>query len=393
MTQLHKDGLLSDPNNYQPVSILPVLSKVLEKIAHEQVYAHLRTSNYLSDRQSGFRKGYSTTTCLIDFLDNIYNNIENGVVSGVLFLDLKKAFNYVHHRILLCKLRSAGLTEASVNWFSSYLTHHTQYTKVNNTLSDMKEVRYGVPQGSILGPLLFIIFINDLSDHIMVDDYSTCHLYADDTAITIRATNNEELHTRLQQKLNATARWMKRNLLTVNTTKTKLMFFGTNHTLSNIDPPNIVSNKEGIEIVDTYKYLGVMLDSKLTFTHHVTYLRKKSISRVKMLGKVRPMVDQSIALTIYKTIISPLFDYADVVFDCLSQQDSDRLQRIQNWALRIILQADPRTHILDMHKELKLNYLVDRTPPYSTPGLQRTKRSVPGKYKQSANTTSKHPGM
>ena len=131
----------------------------------------------------------------------------------------------------------------------------------------------------------------------MNDNTSICHLYADDTAITITASNNHDLKIRLQNEMDQASRWMAHNLLTVNTKKMKLMFFCTTHTLGHIDPPEILSNKSIIELVDQYKYLGVILDSKLTFSNHVTYTRQKAISRVKMLGKVRPMIDEQTALT------------------------------------------------------------------------------------------------
>ncbi len=121
VTPIYKSGSHDDPNNYRPISLLPIISKITERIVHDQVYAFLRSNRFFNEAQSGFRKGHSAITCLLDFLDGIHDDIERGVVSGVLFLDLRKAFNSVNHYILLRKLRSAGLTEFTVNWFASYL--------------------------------------------------------------------------------------------------------------------------------------------------------------------------------------------------------------------------------------------------------------------------------
>ena len=142
----------------------------------------------------------------------------------------------------------------------------------------MAEVQYGVPQDSILDPMLYIIFINDLADKIMDDESSTCHLYADDTAITITAANNHEQEHKLKQKFQCTKNWMAETLLTLNASKTKMIFFGTSYSLVSIEPPIIESDNNTIEAVGMYKYLGVILDSWLTFTHHLNYVRQKSIS-------------------------------------------------------------------------------------------------------------------
>ena len=162
ITPLHKSGDTINPDNFRPISVLPCLGKMLERLVHNQVYGYLTSHNLLSPRQSGFRKGYSTGTCLIDFLHDIYSNIDEGHASGVLFLDLKKAFDVVDHQILLEKLKYLGFRESAVNWFGSYLKDRQQVTKLGGKLSNKNTVTHGVPQGSILGPLLFSLYVNDL---------------------------------------------------------------------------------------------------------------------------------------------------------------------------------------------------------------------------------------
>ena len=274
VSPIHKDGGKTEPSNYRPIALLPILSKLLEHIVHEQVSTHLRYINYFNEAQSGFRKGHSTTTCLVSFLSNIFDNIENGVVSGVLFLDLKKAFDSVDHCMMEQKLEAAGLTESAVSWFRSYLGGRTQVTKVNNVLSDKKTVSYGVPQGSKLGPLMFIIFVNDLPGNISA---GPSYLYADDTAITVTAANQEQLERKLTQALRESITWMNKNSLTMNIKKTKIMCFGTNHTLKMVQDIKIEQGGQEVEIVDRFKYLGVILDLYLKFDKHVDYVKRKVV--------------------------------------------------------------------------------------------------------------------
>ena len=148
--------------NYRPISILPACSKILEKVVHRQLYDHLQHHSLLSEAQFGFRKHHSTTTCVHTLLDYIYTNMDIGAYTGVVFLDLKKAFDTVDHEILLKKLAKYGASVHSLRWFASYLLDRFQCTMVQGVKSSTKRIACGVPQGSILGPLLFIVYINDL---------------------------------------------------------------------------------------------------------------------------------------------------------------------------------------------------------------------------------------
>ncbi len=143
-------------------------------------------------------------------------------------------------------------------------------------------------------------------------------------------------------------------------TKTKTMFFGTHQSVAKTSGAKVIAGDTDIETVTTYKYLGIILDNYLRFDQHVKYVRSKCMGRIKMLGKLRRIVGQEVSLQLYKSLITPILDYGDTVYDCLSAKDSHRLQMIQNCALRIVLQKDRKTHVADMHRELKLCYLADR---------------------------------
>ena len=204
---------------------------VLEKVIHLQLYTYITDMNIISNGQSGFRKGHSTGTCLLDFLDNIFTNVDKGVPSGVLFLDLRKAFDTVDHEVLLSKLKHIGVRNSSVEWFRSYLDGRSQVTKVNGEISSSAFVTCGFPQGSILGPLLFLIYINDLP--IALHELKT-NLYADDTAVTISDSNPEILERKLNDALKIIMNWFAVNKLSLNRKKSKIMYFGTRGQLSKL---------------------------------------------------------------------------------------------------------------------------------------------------------------
>ena len=180
VTPIYKAGSKTDTNNYRPVSVIPVTMKMLERAVHDQLYEFLTVNNLISDHQSGFRKKHSTATALAHILDLVNGEIDQGRCCGMVFLDLKKAFDTVNHRCLLQKLEAYGVNANELKWFEAYLYQRTQVTCVNGQLSDPEGVTCGVPQGSILGPLLFILYVNDLPN---VAERCTIALYGDDTAL------------------------------------------------------------------------------------------------------------------------------------------------------------------------------------------------------------------
>ncbi|CAB3980033.1 Hypothetical predicted protein [Paramuricea clavata] len=215
---LFKSGDKSNASNYRPITILPTISKVLEKAVHSQVYRYLIDNKILTPRQFGFRRKLSTEIALAHFTDTILANMDKGLVTGAVFLDLAKAFDTVDHSLLFEKLASSGLSNDSVNWFKSYLSNRNQLTALANTVSSFKHVPVGVPQGSVLGPLLFLIFVNDLPYCI---NHCEISLYADDTVIYLSSNNACDLEMKLNSDLKYLCRWFNDNLLTLNVSKKK----------------------------------------------------------------------------------------------------------------------------------------------------------------------------
>ena len=217
VTPIFKAGDKSDISNYRPISVLPIISKIIERAVHNQLYSYLTSKGLLSANQSGFRANHSTTTTLLDVQDFILNNMNNGRATGVIFLDLKKAFDCVNHSLLIDKLSEIGIKGKKLDWFRSYLSNRTQAVKIDSTLSDFKNIGIGVPQGSILGPLFFIIFVNSLANSVNCK----CNMYADDSSLLCTADNPAALQSELQKCLFAVSKWFDENKLTLNIPKTK----------------------------------------------------------------------------------------------------------------------------------------------------------------------------
>jgi len=218
VTPIFKAGDKFHVGNYRPISVLPLLSKIIERAVHNQLYSYLTTSGLICDNQSGFRTNHSTATTLIDVQDFILKNMDSGRATGAIFLDLKKAFDCVNHSLLIEKLYSYGIKGNSLEWFRSYLTNRAQAVNINSTLSDFKNIDIGIPQGSILGPLLFIIFVNSLPDFVNCK----CTMYADDTTLLCTANDSTTLQSDLQENLLKIAEWFESNNLTLNIKKTSL---------------------------------------------------------------------------------------------------------------------------------------------------------------------------
>ena len=230
-----------------------------------------------------------------------------------------------------------GISGQSQNWFHSYLNNRNQATLVNGTLSDYAPVTCGVPQGSILGPLLFIMYINDLPAHI-----KNCNvaLYADDTALYFSANDPAEMKKVLNDELENVSKWFILNKLTLNTKKTKYMIFGSVKKVQKIGDIGVSIGGDSLEKVNVFKYLGMWLDSTLSFRDHIDYICKKASSKIGVLGKIRKFVSQEIALMLYKALVLPHFDYADTVWDTAGTIKG-QLQILQNRALRIVLRGAP----------------------------------------------------
>ena len=376
-----KKGIKSDPNNYRPISVIPVVSKVFEKIVYNQLYHYLDSNKLLLGCQSGFRSLHSTLTALLEATDAWSVNIDNGLLNGVVFIDLTKAFDTIDHKIILRKMSYLGVDQAAVKWFSSYLSGRTQRCSVNGKLSTARTLRCGVPQGSILGPLLFLIYINDLPNSLRD---AVPRMFADDTNLTLSAKTLTELKLALTPELNNLSCWLKANRLSLNVAKTELMIIGSRQRLAvQCDDLEIKIDDQIIKRVDHTKALGLTIDDHLSWCKHVDEICKKVSSAIGALKRVRPFISKETAIQIYNALIMPHFDYCSPVWDCLSGYLSDKLQKLQNRAARIITKSPFDTSSDHLLSTLDWERLFLRRKKQKALMMFKSMNGLPPEYLQS----------
>ena len=270
---LHKEGVRNDINNYRLISILPTLSKILEKkhVANS-LHKFLRDNNLIYNLQSAFRTGHSTETALIRLTDEILLNMDKDEVTGLVFVDFGKAFDTIDHKLLLRKLSIYGASVSAVSWIKSYLSNRKQFVKLGNQSSELLPIKQGVPQGSILGPVLFLLFVNDMPLNIFK---STMDIYADDTTISSSASSSEipKLKEVLLEDLQKVEKWSRTNNMYLNPSKTKAMLAVGKRLRKRFDGETsslqLCLNDEEIEIVRSHKLLGLKIDQDLTYDEHI----------------------------------------------------------------------------------------------------------------------------
>ena len=263
VSPLPKGGDAANVSNLRPISILPLPSKITEKIMHKQIITYLNEENLLNENQDGFRPNRSTINSLTKLTDNIYRGLNIEYCTTAIFLDFKKAFDTLDHKILAKKAEKIGFDQRAVALVSDYLNERKQCTKANGVISSEKTLTCGVPQGSVLGPLLFLLYINDMNFCL---DSLKCQHYADDTVIYLdHSPSDNTIERKINLDLEKISKWCLDNKLSLNTKKTKAMNFSTKALDNTWIKPTLTINNDIVEFAPTYKYLGMTLDSKLTF--------------------------------------------------------------------------------------------------------------------------------
>ena len=329
---IFKGGDTTKLTNYRPVSILSVVSKVLERLMYNRMFSFIEKYKILYDYQFGFRIKHSTHMALSLFIDKLTHYIENGEHSIGVYLDFSKAFDTIDHDILYMKLHHYGFRSHVLDWIKSYMSNRCQYVSYNGHDSMMQDISCGVPQGSILGPLLFLLYINDLGN---ICQNLSAFMFADDTSLLGHDTDISVLKAKVNDDLVIISSWLNANKLSLNLSKSQFMLFTRKHfTLTDI---NITVNNVCIDRVNKVKFLGTIMDDKLNWQEHITYICKKVSKCIGILYKLRQYVDINTAKLLYYTLVYPYLTYCNIVWGNTFKQYLRPLMVIQKKAVRIIV--------------------------------------------------------
>ena len=292
MKPLFKKGSKDDPKNYRPISLLLQISKVIENLVHEQVQEYLDKNKILYRYQSGFRPFHSTDTCLSYLSDKIIQGLENRMSTGMILIDLQKAFDTIDHEIFLEKIKYLGFADSVIFWFRSYLTKRTFYVNIGKDSSSPGELSCGVPQGSILGPLVFLLYVNDMPQSVDCD----LLLYADDSCLVFGDNDVNEIEKQLNRNFNSLCDWFVDNKLSIHfgEDKTKSILFGRKNKRTGSKNLDIRRGDVKIKQHTSVTYLGCVLDWGLSGESMATRTLGKINGRLKFHHRKQTFLDSSL---------------------------------------------------------------------------------------------------
>ena len=345
---IHKSGPADNVENYRPISVLPIFSKIFEKLTYKRMVNFITRFNILSACQFGFRSGRSTTQAISKLLSYIMPAYHSRIYSACFFLDLKKAFDTVDHDILIKKLHHNGFRGSCSDYLKSYYSNRKQYVYLNGVESDMMNITCGVPQGSIMGPLCFSLFINDLP---LAVDAETV-LFADDAAFIVKSASLEGLYTKINKLFADLSIYLSRNRLIANATKSKLMMFNS-RPIPNL--PELHFNNNPIEWIDEFKYLGLIITNKLNFSRHINKVALNVSRLTGIFVNLRSIVPLHIMFKIFYGLVYPHLINHVIVWGSAPPSHLKILSTRINNMLRVILgvrwvEGRPEMHTNDMYK-------------------------------------------
>ena len=321
-------GSENDPSNYRPISITSCIGKILEKIIFKYLYNYLQENNILTKFQSGFRPKDSTVNQLLEIYHTIIENLDKNKDIKFIFCDVSKAFDKVWHKGLLHKLQKYGITGNLLKWMNSYLSGRQQRVKNEGFYSTWSTTNAGVPQGSVLGPYLFLLYINDITENIRTN----IRLFADDTSLYAVIENEDSVHL-LNEDLREIARWANTWLIILNPTKTKSMTFTRK---KETNWPEAKFNNITIHDEKTHTHLGITFSSDATWDEHIQSIYKKTAYRLNIMRMLKYDLDRKSLNRFYISFIRPMLEYGNILWDNCTKQQSDLLESIQLDAARII---------------------------------------------------------
>ena len=326
--------------NYRPISLLPIFSKILERLAYNRLYKYLKQQNILTSSQYGFQKNISTEMAILELQNRIVKSISNKKWCVGIFLDLSKAFDTLDHRVLLLKLKHYGIRGMAFDWFRSYLSDREQYTEFRLVASKSLPIECGVPQGSILGPLLFLVYMNDVVHHMK---HAKPILFADDSNLIFEHENLSHLTKIINDELKQVSNWFHLNKLSLNIEKTKYIVFRT-PTKKSVNTNRIVLNGTPIEKVREIKFLGVYIDELLNWKHHITTKSNQIAKSLGIINRIKNFVPLSTRKTLYHSLILPHLSYGILAWGNTCSKEIKHMKILQKRAVRFIANAGYNAH-------------------------------------------------
>lgn len=345
-------------SNIRPISLLPCPGKIFEEIIHKRLYRYLELNTLLCPEQSGFRKNFSVSDPVLDLTNEVSRAFNEGHVLICIYIDMAKAFNSLNGDLLIEKISKLGFKDNILNLLRDYLTNREQITSLGGEMSGIGKVAYGVPQGSILGPNLFNIYMNNLPS---IFSTVVCRMYADDTILFKSVDLSKDLDHQLSlinKDLSLLGNWCTVNKLTINVDKSKAMLFvaplSKNRNLDHNDLPALSLNGSRLTFVNSYKYLGIELDRHLKMDLQLNSMMQKVRPIGYKFSKIRYLIAQKTALLMYKTYVLPMLEFGLFILDNYYKGQVEKLQKVQNRCLRMCFRKDRQSSARLLHLRAKL---------------------------------------
>ena len=338
-----------DAENYRPISLLSNIDKVFQKLVHKRLSDFLERSRSIYPLQFGFRSDHSTESALLYCVNQITSALDKGNFGCSIFIDLQKAFDTVDHEILLSKLDFYGVRGKALDWFNSFLTNRLQFVTVSGTNSKSKIMKHGVPQGSVLGPLLFLLYVNDLYISLR---YSLAILFADDTMLFLQNESLKPIVKQANIDLKLLMHWLKANKISLNASKTELVIFRPLRKKINYEV-KIKVNGHRLRPSSVVKYLGVYIDEHLNWKHHINFVANKLKRANGALSKLRHYVDRNTLASLYYSLFHSHVSYAAKIWGQRQTVHANRIFILQKQALRIMTFSDFRAHSSPLFLQFK----------------------------------------
>ena len=361
MTPIPKSGDLNLVTNWRPISIIPLIGKIMESLCNSILNNYLEMNNILCDELYGFRKHRSTGLSIFNYVKFITDKMNINNVVGSIYIDFARAFDSINHVTLIEKLIDMGIPWQLLYWIEDYLSNRNIRTKLNNCVSSSRKLLCGVPQGSILGLTLFLCYINDL---VLVTRGLGVNisLYADDAVLYSSDSDYSRFKIHLESLLSIVLNWSQHNYINLNVQKTKFCIYGYRSRVRKFHDTIIEANGQQITRCHQYNYLGVQLDECMTLTTNFNSIFKKYSYKIFQFGKIRKYLDKNTRILVYKQTILPLVEYVSVMLCLNNACDVNKLQKLQNRCLRSCLDIyDPmEMGTTRLHELVRVNMLSTR---------------------------------